>query len=142
MGKFNSDDHFIYYCGKESLRRNRVPLIVKRRAQNPVLGCNLKNDRMVSAHFQSNSFNITVIQVCAPTTEDSEDEVAQFFEDLHDLLELTHTHTNVLFIIGDSNAKVGIQVISGEKRKFGLGGKNEAGQRLTEFCPGNALVWS
>ena len=71
MGEFNSDDHYIYYCGQESLRRNRVPIIVNKRAQNAVLGCNLKNDRMISVHFQGKPFNITVIQACAPTRNDS-----------------------------------------------------------------------
>ena len=87
MGKFNSGDHYIYYCGQESLRRNAVVLIFNKRIQNVVLGCNLKNDRMTSVHFQSKTFNITVIQVYAPTTNAEEDEVERFFcEDLQDLL--------------------------------------------------------
>ena len=90
MGKFNSGDHYIYYCGQESLRRNAVVLIFNKRIQNVVLGCNLKNDRMTSVHFQSKTFNITVIQVYAPTTNAEEDEVERFFcEDLQNLLELT-----------------------------------------------------
>ena len=89
MGKFNSDDHYIYYCGQESLRRNGVALIVNKRVQNAVLGCNLKNDRMISVHFQGKPFNITVIQVYAPTSNTEEAEVKRFFEDLQDLLELT-----------------------------------------------------
>ena len=87
-GKFNSDDHYIYYCGQESLRRNGVALIVNKKVQNAILGYSLKNDRMVSAHFQSNSFNITVIQVYAPTTNAEEVEVEWFYEDSQDLLEL------------------------------------------------------
>ena len=67
MGEFNSDDHYIYYCGQESLRRNGVPIMVNKRARNAVLGCNLKNDRMISVHFQGKPFNITVIQLYAPT---------------------------------------------------------------------------
>ena len=82
MGEFNSDDHYIYYCGQESHRRNRVAIIVKKRAQNTVLGCNLKNNRMISVHFQSKPFNITVIQAYAPTTNIEEAEVEWFYEDL------------------------------------------------------------
>ena len=75
MGKFNSDDHYIYYCGQESLRRNRVAIMVNKRVQNAVLGCNLKNDRMVSLHFQGKPFNIMIIQVFAPTSNAEEAEV-------------------------------------------------------------------
>ena len=82
MGEFNSDDHYIYYCGQESLRRNGVALIVNKRVQNAVLGFNLKNDRMISAHFQGKSFNITVIQAYAPTINAEEAEVEWFYEDL------------------------------------------------------------
>ena len=89
MGDFNSDDHYIYYCGQESLRRNGVALIVKKRVWNAVLRCNLKNDRMISVRFQGKPFNITVIQVYAPTRNAEEAEVEQFYEDLQDLLELT-----------------------------------------------------
>ena len=89
MGKFNSDDHYVYFCGKESLRKNGVALIVKKRAQNSVLGCNFRNNRMISVHFQGKSFNITVIQVYALTTNAGEDEVEWFYEDLQDFLELT-----------------------------------------------------
>ena len=90
--------------GKESLRRNGVALIVNKRVQNAVLGFNLKNDRMISVHFQGKPFNITVIQVCAPTSNAEEPEVEQFYEDLQDLLELT-PKKDVLFIIGDWNAR-------------------------------------
>ena len=89
MGEFNSDDHYIYYCGQESLRRNGVAFIVNKRVQNAVLGCNLKNNRMISVHFQSKPFNITVIQVYAPTSNAEEAEVQQYYKDLQDLLELT-----------------------------------------------------
>ena len=104
MGEFNSDDHYIYYCGQESLRRNGVTIIVNKRVQNAALGCNLKNDRMIFVHFQGNPFNITVIQVYVPTSNSKEAEVVRFYEDLQDLLELT-PKKDVLFIIGDWNAK-------------------------------------
>ena len=89
MGEFNSDAHYIYYCGKESLRRNGVAIVVKKRVQNAALGCNLKNDKIISVHFQGKPFNITVIQDYAPTSNAEEAEVEQFYEDLQDLLELT-----------------------------------------------------
>ena len=89
MGEFNSDDHYIYYCGQESLRRNGVAIMVKKRVQNAVLGCKLKNDRMISVHLQGKPFNITVIQVYARTSNAEDAEVEQFYEDLQDLLELT-----------------------------------------------------
>ena len=89
MGEFSSDDHYIYYYGQESLRRNGVATIVDKRVRNAVLGCNLKNDRMISVHFQDKPFNITVIQVYALTSKAEEAEVEQFSEDLQDLLELT-----------------------------------------------------
>ena len=87
MGEFNWDDHYIYYCGQEPLRRNGVGLIVNKKVWNAVLGCNLKNDRMISVRFQGKPFSITVIQVYAPTTNAEETEVEQFYEDLQDLLE-------------------------------------------------------
>ena len=89
MDEFNSDDHYIYYCGQESLRRNGVAIILNKRVQNAVFGCNLKNDRMISVHFQGKSFKITVIQVYAPTSNAEEAEVEQFYDDLQDHLELT-----------------------------------------------------
>ena len=138
MGEFNSDDHYIYYCRQESLRRNGVAIIVNKRVQNAVLGCSLKN-RMISVHLQGKPFNITVIQVYALTSNAEEAEVEWFYEDLQGLLELT-PHQNVLFILGDWNAKVGSQEIPGVTGKFGLGIWNEAGQRLIEFCQENALV--
>ena len=89
MGEFNSDGHYIYYCGQESLRRNGVATMVNKRVRNAVLGCNLKNDRMISVHFQGKPFNITVIQVYAPTSNAEEAEVERYYEDLQDLLERT-----------------------------------------------------
>ena len=104
MDIFNSDDHYIYYCGQESLRRNGVAIIVNKIVWNAVLGCNLKNDRMIFVHFQSKPFNITVIQVYAPTSNAEEAEVEWFYEDLQDLLELT-PKKDVPFIIGDSRKR-------------------------------------
>ena len=213
MGEFNSDDHYIYYYGQESIRRNGVAIIVNKRVQNAVLGCNLKNDRMISVHFQGKPFNTTIesavtqscptlcdpmdcgrqhssvhgifqarvlewvaisfsrgssqprgqtwvsrivgrrftiwatrevhniaiTQVYAPTSNAEKAEVEQFYEDLQDLLELA-SKKYVLFIIGDWNAKVGNQQTPGVTGKFGLGVRNEAGQRLMEFCQENTLV--
>ena len=104
MGEFNSDDHYIYYCGQKSLRRNGVAILLNKRVQNAVLGCNLKNNRMISVHFQGKPFNITVIQVYAPPSNAEEAEVERCYEDLQDLLELT-PKKDVLFIRGDWNAK-------------------------------------
>ena len=139
MDEFNSDNHYIYYCGQESLRRNRVDIMVNKRVRNSVLGCDLKNDRILSVHFQGKPFNIKAIQVYAPTSNAEEAEVEQFYEDLQNLLELT-PQKDVLFIIGDWNAKVGSKEIPGVTGKFGLGVWNEAGQSLREFCQENALV--
>ena len=100
MGEFNSDDHYIYCYGQESLRRNGVAIMVNKRVRNAVLGGNLKNDRMISVRCQGKPFNITVIQVYAPTINTEEAEVEWLYEDLHDLLELT-PKKDVLFIIGD-----------------------------------------
>ena len=113
--------------------------MVNKRVQNAVLGCNLKNDRMVSVRFKGKPFNILVIQVYALTSNTEEAEVEQFYEDLQDLLELT-PKKDVFFIIGDWNAKVGSQETPGVMGKFGLGVQNEAGQRLIDFCQENALV--
>ena len=139
MGEFNSDDHFIYYCGQEFLRRNGVAIIVNKRVRNAVLGCNLKNDRMISVHFQGKPITITVIEVYATTSNSEEAEVEWFYEDIQDLLDLA-PEKDVLLIIGDWNAKVGSQETPGVTGKFGLGIWNEAGQRLIEFCQENALV--
>ena len=139
MGEFNSDDHYIYYCGHESLRRNGAAIMVNKRIQTAVLGCNLKNDRMISVCFQGKPFNIMVIQAYAPTRNTEEAEVEWFYEDLQDLLEPT-PQKDVLFIIGDWNANVGSQETPGVIGKFGLGMRKEARQRLIEFCQENALV--
>ena len=132
MGEFNSDDHYMYYCGQEFLRTNGVAFIVNKRVWNAVLGCNLKNNRMISVCFQGKPFNITVIQVYALTTNAEEAEIEWFYEDLQDLLEWT-PQKDVLFIIGDWNAEVGSQETPGVTGKFGLGVQNKAGQRLTDF---------
>ena len=99
MGEFNSDDHYIYHCGQEYLRRNGVAIKVNKRVQNAVLGCNLRNDKMTSVGFQGKPFNITVIQVYVLNRNAEEAEVQQFYEDLQDLLELT-PKKDVLFMIG------------------------------------------
>ena len=124
-------------AGRNPSEEMGVATMVNKRMQNAVLGCNLKNDRMISVHFQGKPFNIIVIQVYAPTSNTEEAE--RFYEDLQDLLELTPIK-EVLFIIGDWNAKVGSQETPGVTGKFGLGVQNEAGQRLIEFCQENALV--
>ena len=139
MSEFNSDDRYIYYCGQESLRRNGVAIMVNKRVRNAVLGCSLKNDRIISVHLQGKPFNITVMQVYAPTRNAEEAEVERFYDDLQDLLELTPPKDG-LFIIGDWNAKVGSQETPGVTGKFGLGMWNEAGQRLIEFC--QEMHWS
>ena len=113
--------------------------MVNKRVRNAVLGCNLKNNRMISVHFQGKPFNTTVMQVYAPTSNAEEAEVEWFYEDLQDLLELTPIK-DVLFIIGDWNAKVGSQKAPGVTGKFGLAIQKEAGQRQIEFCLENALV--
>ena len=113
--------------------------MVHKRIRNAVLRCNLKNDRMISVLFQGKPFNITVIQVYAPTSNAEEAEVERFYENLQDLLELTPLK-DVLLIIGDWNAKVGSQETPGVTGKFGLGIWKEAGQRLIESCQENTLV--
>ena len=133
MGEFNSDDHYIYYCGQESLRRNGVAIMVNKRVRNAVLGCKLKNNRMISVRFQGKPFNIMVIRVYAPTSNAEEAEVEWFYEDLQDFLELT-PKKDVLLTIGDWNAKVGSQETPGVTGKLGLGIQNATGQRLIEFC--------
>ena len=120
MGEFNSDDHYIYYCGQESLRRNGVAIMVNKRVQNAVLGCNLKNNRRISVRFQGKPFNITVIQVYAPNSNAEEAEVEQFYKFyLQDPFKLTPPK-DVLFIIGDWNAKVGSQETPGVTGKLAL----------------------
>ena len=136
-GEFNSDDHYIYYYGQESLRRNGVSIIVNKRVQNAILGCNLKNNRMVSVHFQGKLFNIIGIQVYIPTS--NAEEVEWFYEDLEDLQELTPQKRCPFHYKG-------LECKSRESRntwktgKFGLEVQNEAGQRLIEFCQENTLV--
>ena len=139
MGEFNSDDYHIYYCGQESRRRNGVGLIVNKRLWKAVMGYNLKYDRMMSIWIQGRPFNITVIQVYAPTTNAEEAEIHQLYEDLQHFLELI-PKKDVLLNIGDWNAKVGSQEIKGTTGKFGLGLQNEAGQRLIEYGQENKLV--
>ena len=124
--------------GRNPLEEMEYPLW-STRVRNAVLGCNLKNDRMISVHFQGKPFNITVIQACAPTSNTEETEVEWLYADLQDILELT-PKIDVLFITGDWNAKVGSQETPGVSGKFGLGIRNEAGQKLMEFCQENALV--
>ena len=124
MGEFNSDDHYTYYCRQESLRRNGVAIMVNRRVWNAVLGWNLKNDTMISVRFQGKPFNITVIQVYAPTT--NAEEAEQFYEDIQDLLELT-PQKDVLFIIGYWNANVGSQETPGVTVKLGFEYKMKQG---------------
>ena len=127
MGEFKSDDHYIYYCGQKSLRRNGVVLTVNKRVQNAALRCSPQNNRMISVLFQGKPFNITVIQVYAPTSNAEEVEVEQFYEDLQDLAELT-PKKDVPIIIGDWNTKVRSQEIPGVTGDFGLGVQNEGGQ--------------
>ena len=113
--------------------------MVNKRVWNAVRGCNLKNDRIISVHFQGKPFNIIVIQVYALNSNAEEAEVERFYEDLKDLLELTRKK-DILFIIQDWNAKVGSQEIPGVANKFGLGVQNEAGKRIIEFCQENTQV--
>ena len=139
MDKYNSNDHYIYCCGQESLRRNGLDLIVNKRVQNAVFWCNLRNNRMISVCFQGKPFNITVIQVYAPTSNAVEVEVEQFYKDLQEILQII-PKKGVLFIIGDWNAKVGSQEIPEVTGKFGLEVQNETGQSLAEFCQEDELV--
>ena len=139
IGEFNSDDHYIFYGGQESLRGNGVTIIVNKRVRNAVLGCNLKNDRIISVRLQGKLFKITLIQVYARTNNADEAEVQWLDEDLQDLLEVK-PKKDILFIIEDWNAKVGSQEMPGVIGKFGLGVQKEAGQRLIEFCLENTLV--
>ena len=129
----------INYCGQESLRRNGVAIMGNKRILNAVLGCNLKNNRMISVRFQGKPFNIRVIQVYALTSNTEEAEFEWFHEELQDFLELTPPKV-VLFIIRYRNSKVGSQEIPGATGKFGLGVQNKAGQRLIELHQENALV--
>ena len=114
MGEFNSDDHYIYYCGQESLRRNGVAIIANKRVWNAVLGCNLKNDRMISVRFQGKPFNITVIQVYAPISNAEEAEVEQFYEDLQDLLEVKWSRS----VVSDSLQNTSWETLGWKKGKL------------------------
>ena len=134
MGEFNSDDHYIYYCGQASLRRNGVATMVNKMSKMQYLNATSKMTEW--SLFPSKPFNIIVIQAYVPTSNAEEAEVEPFCEDLQDLLELT-PKIDILFITGDWNAKVGSQETSGVTGKFGLGVQNEAGQRLIEFCQEN-----
>ena len=137
MGEFNSDDHYIYKCGQESLRRNGIAIIVN---ESPKCSTWMQSqkERIISVHIQGKPISIKVIQVYIPTHNAEEGEVELFYEDLQDL-KLT-PKKDVLFIIGDWNEKVGSQEIPEVTGKFGLGIQNEAGQRLIELCQENALV--
>ena len=129
MGKFNSDDHYIYYCGQESLRRIGVALIIKRRVWNAVHGCNLKNSRRISVHFQNKPFSITVIQVYAPTSNSKEAEIEWFCRPTRPSRSNTKKKKKtVLFIIEDCEAKVRSQEIPEVTGKFGLGVQMKQGK--------------
>ncbi|XP_068084647.1 craniofacial development protein 2-like, partial [Anabrus simplex] len=139
IGEFATDEYMVYYSEHENQRKNGVALIVSNRVRNTIMECNFKTDRMMSVRFQGQPFNITVIQIYAPTTEAGEEDIDQFYEDLRELLQLT-PKKDVVFIIGDWNDKVGNQTVDGVTGKFGLGTTNEAGQRLLEFCQDNSLI--
>ena len=139
IGEFNTDDHYIYYCEQESLRRNGVAIMVNNRVQNVVTWMQSQKWQNDLVHFQGKVFIITVIQAYAPTSSTEEAEVEWFYVDLQAHLELT-PKKYVLFIIGDWNAKVGSQETPGVTGKFGFGVQNEAGQRLIEFCQESTLV--
>ena len=140
MGKFNSDDHYIYYCGQESLRIKGEALTVNKRFQNAVLGCNLKNDRLILVHFQGKSFNITVIEFYAPTTNAEEAKVERFCEDLQDLLELTKKKKRCPFHHRELKSKSRKSRDTWSNRQVWLWCTNNAKQRLTEFCQENTQV--
>ena len=134
MGEFNSDDHYMYYCGQESLRRNGAAIIVNKRVQDAVLGCNLKNDRMISVHFQGKPFNITVIQVYAPTSNAEEVEVEQFYEDLQDLLELIRKKRCPFHYRG-LECKTRSPEIPGATGKFGIGSTERSRAKANRVLP-------
>ena len=141
MDKFNSDEHYIYYCGQVSLTRNGLALIVNKRVWNAVLGYSLKNSRLASVHFQGKPFNITVKQVYAPTTNAEEAEVEWFYDDLQDFLELHQKKKRCHFHHRELECKSRKSRDTWSDRQvWHWGKKNEAGQRLTEFCQENVLV--
>ena len=119
MGEFNSDDHYIYYCGQESHRKNGAALIVNKRVWNTVVACSLKNNRMISVYFQGKPFNIMVIHVYAKTNNAEEAEVEQYYDNLQDLIELT-SKKDILLIIEECNAKIGSQEIPGVQANLAL----------------------
>ena len=133
MGEFNSDDHCVYYCGQESLRRSGVAIMINKRVRNAVLGCNLKNNRMISVRFQGKPFNTTLIQAYAPTSNAEEAEVEQFYEDLQDLLELT-PQKGCPFHYRGLECKSRKSSNTWSTGRFDLGVRNVAGQRLIDFC--------
>ena len=138
MVKFNSDDHYIYYSGQESLRRNGVALTVNQRVQNALLRCSFKNISMILVCFQGKPLNLTVIQIYAPTTNADKADIEWFYEDLQDLQELTLKKMPFSSKGLECKSRKSRDVWS--KGKFGLGVQNEAGQRLIEFCQENALL--
>ena len=138
MGEFNSDDHYIYYCGQESLRRNGPAIIVNKRIWNAVLGCNLWNDRMISVGFQGKPFNIMVIQIYA-LTSNAEGEVEQFCEDLQDLLELI-AKKRCPFHYRGLECKSWKSRNTWSNRQIWPWSKEWNRQKLIEFCQENALV--
>ena len=145
MGEFNSDDHYIYYCGQESLRRNGVAIIVNKRVQNAVLRCNPKKDRMISVHFHGKPFNITVIQVYDPVSNAEEAKAEWFYKDLQELLELIQKkkkkeRKKCVFPHRGLECKSRKSRVTQRNRKVGFGVQNEARQRLIEFCQENALI--
>jgi len=139
MGEFNSDDHYIYYCGQESLRKNGIAIIANKRIWNALLGCNLKKWQNDLCLFTRQTIQYQSNQSLCPDQYAGEAEVKWIYEDLQNLLELT-SKKDVLFIIGDWNANVGSQELPGVTGKFALGVQNEVGRRLTEFCQENALI--
>ncbi|XP_047002876.1 craniofacial development protein 2-like [Schistocerca americana] len=139
MGEFASDGHMVYYSGHDNNRSNGVAFIVSDKVRKAVMGCKYKNDRMMSIRLQGQPLNITVIQVCAPTTDAEKEIIDQFYGDLQELL-LSTPKKDIVFIVGDRNAKVGNEAVEGITGKHGLGTTNEAGQRLLEFCQENSLI--
>ena len=138
MGEFNSDDQYIYYCGQESLRRNAVALKVNKRVWNKVIGCNLKTNRMISVHFQGKPFNITVIQVYAPTSNAEEAEVELFYADLQDLLANIQKRCPFHHRVLECKSRKSKDTWRNRQIMFGV--QNEAEQRVTGFFQENALV--
>ncbi|CAM4881326.1 unnamed protein product [Rotaria socialis] len=138
MGHFISDDYHIFYCGQENHRRNGVAIIVNKRLSNSVLGYNPKNDRIISIRLLGKPINVTVIQVYAPTTVADDEEIEDFYVSLQQLVDATPKKDTIV-IMGDWNAKVGSKLITGITGNFGLGDRNEAGDRLLEFCQNNSL---